>query len=142
MTNFRKLSFENRTFSTDGQCFLLEELAEQTSEDNLAYILDALKEGLPSVRACAARVLSRLPPENDVVSGLIMAMSDYDARVRQTAVESLCLINPVPVSAIPALLEALDDEDSKVREVALLALSGIQEAMTSGAERMVDQAVA
>ena len=129
MTSFRKFSFERRTYSIEGQCVLLESLASEQGREGLPYILNALKEGLPAVRACAARVLSQLPPDFDVVSGLVYALSDADVSVRRNAVESLCLIKPIPVTAIPALLEALDDSDVLVREVALVGLQEIQNSM-------------
>lgn len=132
MSNFRKFSFERRTYSIEGQCVLLEALASEQGRDGLPYILNALKEGLPAVRACAARVLSQLPPDFDVVSGLVYALTDADVSVRRNAVESLCLIKPIPVAAIPALLEALDDSDVLVREVALDALQEIQSSMIEG----------
>ncbi len=128
---FAKLALGRRIFSTDGQCFLLTNLAEEQGRGALPYILDALTSDWSIVRACAARLLGQLGSEPEAVDALIMAMADSDLSVRRNAVESLSLMDPVPVSATPALLEALVDEDLLVREVALLVLQNIQHAIVA-----------
>ncbi len=131
MALFRKFAMEKRVFSVDGRCFLLESLVDEKGAEATPYLLDALTEEWPMVRACAVRLLGECSGQAGVVEGLARALMDRDAMVRRNAVEALRRITPVPVAAMPALLRALDDEDTMVGQVALLALKRIQDAMVA-----------
>jgi HEAT repeat protein len=67
------------------------------------------------------------PPLNlePFLNGLVSALQDEDARVRQLAAQAIGEIGPKAVSAVPTLIALLADSDEGSRDNACLALGGI-----------------
>jgi HEAT repeat protein len=74
------------------------------------------------------------------VPGLVQALGDEDADVRQGAASALGQIGPEAAQAVPALIEALGDQDEDVRERAASALGQIgAEAVAALIEALGDE---
>jgi HEAT repeat protein len=74
------------------------------------------------VRASAAEVLVRMPPDH-VVPGMIEALGSAEAGVRANAAVVLGAFGPAARAAVPALARALRDPNLRVRELAGEALT-------------------
>jgi HEAT repeat protein len=77
-----------------------------------------------SVRAAAARALTRLPNTKAAIPALIDALKDKDPFVRDNAVDALCVMAPGDV--VPSLIRAMRDPDPNSKRRAADAVGRIK----------------
>jgi HEAT repeat protein len=92
-------------------------------------VVAATQTGDAEIRQAAMRALPSIDTKGqpDTIGALIKALANPDARVRQTAAETLGKFGSAARSARPALAEALNDDDPEVRRAASEALVDIPE---------------
>ena len=97
------------------------EAGNKKSVPLLIYVLNALKDKNPYVRATAAKVLGEIG-DKTAVPALIKALKDENADVCTAAAKAL---EKIGKTAVPALIKALKDENPDVRTAAAEALGKI-----------------
>jgi len=76
-------------------------------------IIIAAEDSDPVVRVYALKVIGKLPPRTEGVSGVIRsALRDSNLTVRRTAVATFSSMNPVPAEILIPLANTLADKDS------------------------------
>ena len=107
-----------------GTAIWAEEPLRETEAQTIARCLRELKSGDPEVRRRAALVVGKYnTPETQ--DALIRCLRDADARIRQSALVSLCEEHNVPMEAHGAVLALLKDPDVQIRRLAASLLREI-----------------
>jgi HEAT repeat protein len=93
------------------------------STDQIAALIQGLKDPSAAVRSRSARALGQIGPEaKEAAPALIQALKEQDEGVRYWATRALGQIGR---GAVPELIQALKDQDEEVRYWAALALGEI-----------------
>ena len=102
---------------------------EKIGDPATDWLLNALADPDPAVRADAARVLSGMfPPPTRSISRLFAAMKDESAEVRRLAADAVAVYalssrEPLPENSVTVLLPFLKDTDAKMR-YAVISIMG------------------
>ncbi len=100
-----------------GTAALAEEPLRETEAQTIARCLQELRSNDPEVRRRAALVIGKyVTPETQ--DALIRCLGDADARIRQSALVSLCEEHRVPTEAREAVLSLLKDPEVQIRRLA------------------------
>ncbi len=107
--------------------------------DQIAPVLPEIEKAVldkdPEVRRAAVKTLTAYGA--DAKSGLIVALGDAEADIRQQATEALGALGVEAEKAIPNLVERLDDADVKVAAAARRALVQLGDASRPALSRVV-----
>ena len=102
---------------------------EKIGDPAVEWLLSALDNPDPAVRADAARVFSGMfPPPTRSISRLLAAMKDESVEVRRLAADAVAVYalssrEPLPENSVAALLPFLKDTDVKMR-YAVISIMG------------------
>jgi len=98
---------------------LRERASIRPAESVVPLLLESLGDADPTVRNVAVTYLGivRDSPQKEV-NGLITALSDTEASVRQAAAIALAAYGPLAEPALPALKKAANDPDDDVKREA------------------------
>jgi HEAT repeat protein len=105
----------------DHRWWAIRSLAELPDGQAGLYLIQALTDGDPAVRQCAALSLSQRPDER-AVPALVEAMASKDALLARLAANALASTG---AGAVPALLDVLENGRQPVRLEAARALAHI-----------------
>ena len=136
MSDFRQFAANKNAHTLNELQALLDELAN-AYKFGATLILSALKDLDSEVRCYAARKLGLAGlGRQDIVNGLVEALNDDSTEVRQYVSAALGVLDPLPLSAAPAIKQAIGDVDEAVSEFSASTLKLIEKQIASEAMQM------